>query len=393
MRGSGGSAGGGERRRVERRYNARVADLTLPEFRRILITSTLFVIVLALFLWMVRTVVIAAILGIVIALYLRPISGRLAEVIRTRRGAALLTILLLVVPLIVMVIYAYVELREAAAYIALNQDFIVERIDQGLRRLPFVQDDGMTDRVRRWVLVASNYGADIPAEARQVFVGFSISTTIFLFTAFYILTDGPAITAYLHGKLPPRYMELTEALETNIRGVLYGAVYATLVTQILKTVILFALFVAFDVPLAALLALLSFIIGFFPIVGSWSIYVPVAGWLFIFRESPTAALILLAAGFLGNTLFISTYLRPKLAAKKSKVLNFYWMLVGLVTGVYTFGLAGILLGPILIGMLKAIIDTVTSQTSWRMLDRDATGLTGEHTAEGASSPAVPGAHA
>lgn len=393
MRGSGGTADRGDRRRRERRHNARVADLTLPEFRRILITSTLFVIVLALFLWMVRTVVIAAILGLVIALYLRPVSERLAGVVRSRRGAALLTIVLLVVPLIVMVIYAYIELREAAAYIALNQDFIVERLDRGLRRLPFLQGDDITDRVRRWVVLASNYGADIPDEARDIVVGFSISTTIFLFTAFYILTDGPTIAAYLHGKLPPRYMELTAALETNIRGVLYGAVYATLVTQMLKTVILFALFVAFKVPLAALLALLAFIIGFFPIVGSWTVYVPVAAWLLVFRESSTAALIMLAAGFLGNTLFISTYLRPKLAAQKSKVLNFYWMLLGLVTGVYTFGLAGILLGPILIGMLKAIIDTVTSQTAWRMLDRDATGLTGEHASAGAPVRPVPGAPA
>ena len=43
------------------------------------------------------------------------------------------------------------------------------------------------------------------------------------------------------------------------------------------------------------------------------------------------------------------------------MLNFYWMFVGLVTGVYTFGLAGILLGPILIGLLKAVVDTVTAQ--------------------------------
>ena len=50
------------------------------------------------------------------------------------------------------------------------------------------------------------------------------------------------------------------------------------------------------------------------------------------------------------------------------MLNFYWMFVGLVTGVYTFGLAGILLGPILIGLLKAIVDTVTTQDTWRLIE-------------------------
>ena len=77
-------------------------------------------------------------------------------------------------------------------------------------------------------------------------------------------------------------------------------------------------------------------------------------------------------GLLVNTMYISTYLRPKIAAEKSKVLNFYWMLVGLVTGVYTFGLVGVLLGPIVIGLLKAIVDTITATTTWRLLDDDET---------------------
>jgi predicted PurR-regulated permease PerM len=96
----------------------------------------------------------------------------------------------------------------------------------------------------------------------------------------------------------------------------------------------------------------------------------VAIWVLIFRDSLTGALAMITVGLLLNTVFISMYLRPKLAAEKSKVLNFFWMFVGLVTGVYTFGIAGILLGPILIGLLKAIIDTVTATASWRMLDEE-----------------------
>ena len=49
------------------------------------------------------------------------------------------------------------------------------------------------------------------------------------------------------------------------------------------------------------------------------------------------------------------------------MLNFYWMLVALVTGVYTFGLVGILLGPMLIGLLKAILDTITKQPAWQLV--------------------------
>ena len=371
-----------DRRRLERRVNARIVDLTLPEFRRILITTILFVVVLALFLWMVRTVIIAAILGIVAATYLRPLHERLSAGTGSRPLAAGLTLVLVLVPLLALLAYSYIELIDAVRYVSANQDFITERIDASLRRIVFLQDQVPTERIREWVLQASSYGAELPDALRDTVVSFSIGATIFLFTTFYILIDHEAIGRYVRAKLPPRYAELASALETNVRGVLYGAVYSTLVTQLLKTAVLFALFLVFDVPLAAVLAVLSFVIGFFPIVGSWSIYVPVAGWLAIFGDAPGAALIVLFVGFVVNTLFISTYLRPKLAAERSRVLNFYWMFVGLVTGVYTFGIAGILLGPILIGMLKAIIDTVTTSTSWRLVEL-----------EGESESPAPGAPA
>jgi predicted PurR-regulated permease PerM len=64
------------------------------------------------------------------------------------------------------------------------------------------------------------------------------------------------------------------------------------------------------------------------------------------------------------------YVRPKIAAEKSRVLNFFWMFIGLVTGVYTFGIAGILLGPVIIGILKAVLDTVTASANWRLLNTD-----------------------
>ena len=46
--------------------------------------------------------------------------------------------------------------------------------------------------------------------------------------------------------------------------------------------------------------------------------------------------------------------------------------VGLITGVYTFGIVGVLLGPMVIGLLKAIVDTITATSAWRLLDDDET---------------------
>ncbi|MGI9076220.1 MAG: AI-2E family transporter [Gemmatimonadaceae bacterium] len=359
-----------ERRRVERRHNQVIAELTLPEFRRIALTSLLFAIVLVLFLWMVRTVIIAGILAMIVATYMRPFYKMIQGLVRSSTGAALLTILCVAIPLIAIIVYSYIELSEAASYLSEHEAEIVQRIDAALRRLPFFEGKSLTDQIRNGVLAASNYGSKMVGGLRETMAQFAVSTAVFLFTAFYFFTSAHSIAGYIRGKIPPRYAEISGALERNVRGVLYGAIYATLVTQTIKSIVILAMNLAFRVPLALVLAILSFVIGFFPVVGSWSIYVPVALWLGIFRDAWGSALAMLVIGFLGNTLFMSMYIRPKIAAEKSRVLNFYWMFIGLVTGVYTFGLVGVLLGPIVIGLLKATIDTVTAQGSWRLLDAD-----------------------
>jgi predicted PurR-regulated permease PerM len=363
-----------ERRRVERRINSRVADLTLPELRRILITTTLGVIVLVAFLWMVRTVVIAAILGLIIGFYLRPLHLWILSKTNRRTLSAILTLLGVIVPILLVLAYSYAELSRVATYVTTHQDEIAHKVNEAVRRLPFLANSNASESAGKWVVDATAYGTRVPAMLREALAGFSIAATIFLFTAFYILVEAENVGAYLASKVAPRYQELRSALEVNVRGVLYGAIYSTLLTQTVKSLIILGMNLIWHVPLAAPLAVVSFIIGFFPIVGSWSVYVPVAIWLAIFRNEMGAAIAMVVIGTLVNTVFISMYLRPKIAADRSRVLNFYWMFVALVTGVYTFGLAGILIGPILIGLLKAIVDTVTSTSSWQLIDLEEEGL-------------------
>jgi predicted PurR-regulated permease PerM len=357
-----------DRRRVERRTDPTLAELTLPELRRMMVTTILFVIVLLLFVWMVRTVIIAGILGVIVAVYMRPVYTWLLQRLNSPVAASALTLVLLLVPLFGLTGYSYAEIADRAGYINDHQEEIARRIDAAVHKLPFLGAANTTASVKQAVIVASNYGTDILGGLRSALTTLAIAATIFVFTAYYVLVDADQIMAYVRARIPPRYGELSRALESNVRGVLYGAIYSTFLTQAIKSLIILAMNLAFNVPLAAVLAILSFIIGFFPIVGSWSVYLPVAAWLAVFRDSPGQAVAMIAIGFFVNTLYISTFLRPKIAAERSRVLNFYWMLVALVTGVYTFGLVGILLGPMLIGLLKAILDTIMSAPAWQWSD-------------------------
>src|SRR5215468_3373039 len=156
-----------DRRRVERRTDPTLAELTLPELRRMMVTTILFVIVLLLFIWMVRTVIIAGILGVIVAMYMRPVYLWLLPRVSSQIAAAALTLTLLIVPLFALTGYSYSEIADRAAYVNQHQDEIAKRIDAAVHRLPFMGAANTTATIRQAVIVASNYGTDILSGVRS----------------------------------------------------------------------------------------------------------------------------------------------------------------------------------------------------------------------------------
>src|SRR5881394_2394866 len=206
-----------ERRRIERRTNARLSELTVPEMRRMIVTSILFVVVLVLFLWMVRTVIIAGFLGVVVALYLRPIYEWLRGRVRHTGLAAALALTLLMAPMVALTVYSYSQIADFATYVDQHRVEIADRIDPSLRRLPFLTNANTSASVTRWVAAASNYGASIPGAVRKALSQIAVAATIFLFTAFYVMVDWARIVTFIRSRIPPRYSGLGEALTTNVR--------------------------------------------------------------------------------------------------------------------------------------------------------------------------------
>lgn len=359
-----------DRRRTDRRRAfVRLADYTVPEVRKAIITSALLVGILSLFFYMVRDVLVAALVGVVTGIYLLPFHHWAVKRLHSEALAAIVTITLVTVPLVAVLAYSWIEIMDAAEYLQSNRVEVSQQINDAIRRLPYTERVAVQEDIARWVARAAERTRQIVTELQEILDILVISVAVFLFTVFYILTDEKQIVSYVRSKIPGRYRELSARVRDNVEAVAYGALYATFLTQIVKSMVVLMLNLAFEVPLAFVLSIASFFIGFFPIVGSWSIYLPVGIYLMIFDDNMLGGVFVIVVGFLINTVIMSLYLRPKIAAERSQVLNFYWMFIALVTGVYTFGIVGILIGPVLIGVLKAIFETVTGKDRRELVRR------------------------
>lgn len=356
-----------DRRREDRRRDyVPLAEYTVPELRKAIVTSLVLLLVLGLFLYMVAPVLVAAVAGVVIGVYLIPLERWLERRIHHRTATAIITILLVAVPLVALLIYSWTEISGAAGYLDQHRDQVARGLTAGLRRLPFTEGLQIGN-VSQLIAAASHKAGDIADSIQDTASILTVSIAIAIFTIFYVLTSRERIVAYVARKIPGRYRDLTDQMSRNIQAVVYGALYGTFLTQLIKSALVLIMNLVFAVPLAVVLAFISFFIGLFPILGSWAVYVPVGVYLMLWRGSIWQGATVILVGFLGNTVFLSMYLRPKIAAAKSHVLNFYWMVIALITGVYTFGLVGIIIGPVLIAVLKAVFDTVTGEAASPLL--------------------------
>ena len=342
----------------------RLAEILVRDARRAMLTLALFLVVLGIFLSMVHEMLVAGLLGGIIGAYLRPVHSWIEKRTGLSALAAILTLILLIVPAIALLIYGYLEVRGAAEYLAANTADVAAQINAALTKLPFVGPVEAQATIESGLAEIAALATEMPAGMQAAVSEFAVDTSVFLFTAFYVLTDADTIVAYLRKKVPQRYRPFAERLEKHIHGVLYGAVYGTLISQTLKALLVLVLNLVFGVPLPVVLALIAFVIGFFPVVGAWTVYLPAAGYLLVFQDAPWEALAMVVLGFGLSTVVLSMIVRPKLAAERSKVLNFYWMFVALIAGVYTFGMPGIVIGPIVVGLLKAVFDTITTELDW-----------------------------
>lgn len=342
----------------------RLGDVTVGEAKRAVIYAALTALALFLFVHLLGEVLVALLLGAVAAAYLLPVQEWLEKRLRAPAGSALITIALIVIPLVATIGYGWYEMSGYAAEVQ-NEDRrkeVIAGISASLTDLNIPAESTRTALETAFAEAFVRSGETL-ADFKKRTAMLLVSATVFFFTLFYVLTQRVRLAAYIKLRVPGDFLPFYERLGENVGGALRGALFAVMVDQTAKAVAILIMNLIFGVPLAVGLALVTFLVGFFPILGEWAVYIPVSIFLLVFQHRPGAAAAYFLIG-IAMTIGSSLVLRPKLAARSAERFNFYWMLVGLVTGVYAFGIPGVVLGPAILGFAKAIMDTLVGDVKY-----------------------------
>lgn len=201
---------------------------------------------------------------------------------------------------------------------------------------------GVVEVLRPYFGMAAQFGLRLLLSLANGVLEFALA----LFIAFFLYASGDqlaerlvALTRRIAGVQADRLIDVTGA---TVRGVVYGIMGTAVVQGILST---FGLWLA-GVPRPALLGLVAGALSVLP-VGAPVVWIPAGLWLLSEGKTVNGIFLLAWGGIVISG--ADTLIRPFFIARGAN-LPFALTLLGVLGGALGFGLLGVFMGPVLLGV-------------------------------------------
>lgn len=173
-----------------------------------------------------------------------------------------------------------------------------------------------------------------------------------ILSGYYFINDAPRVLKFYSKNVPNRQFRVKSMnLINTLSSTLFNALGGYLALLIITAVEAWIVFFLAGTDYAVILALVTAVIDFLPVLGISATMVPVA--IYSFLHGNYFAVIVLVIGIAAMSI-IRRFLEPAILSKSLK-MHPLLMLVGMAFGVYAWGAIGFLLGPT---MLIIIMDVM-----------------------------------
>lgn len=178
-----------------------------------------------------------------------------------------------------------------------------------------------------------------------------VGTVVFAVVLYYLLVDGPAAVDWVR-RVVPLERQLVDELFTAVHVVVWAVFRSHLLVAVLQGLLGGLGLALFGVSNAVVLAVALSLVSVLPTVGIWLVWGPVTV-AHVFSSGPLSGAVLLGYG-LAVLAVVDTYLRALFVDQRSG-LHPAVALVGVVGGGVLFGLVGLFVGPVVLGVFMATL--------------------------------------
>lgn len=307
--------------------------------------------------------------AIFLAFLLQPAQARLTGWLRGRDSAAasLLTIFVLLMFIGPLAALAIAFGQQAAGLAVLLQHWLEQHQGQGILDLAGLP---LLDRALDWLdryagVSATEAQAWLLGRAKSVFeklaalggtallgaLGTVLNFTVMLFLLFFFIRDGQGMARAAINLVPlepGRRDELQDRLGAVTRAVVLG----TVVTAVIQGLLLGIGFGVAGLPAPVVFGVIGAVLSIVPFGGTALVWVPAVGVL-LFQGRYGAAIVLAVIGLVVSS--VDNFLKPLLISGRAVVPTLA-VFIGVLGGLFAFGVIGMFLGPVVIALALALVN-------------------------------------
>jgi predicted PurR-regulated permease PerM len=323
------------------------------EYFKKAVTTGIVIVLIALTFLVLKPILLSIIMGIILAVVFAPIyEYTLKYVKKPNLNSAIICIALILIILIPLIFLTPIIIEQSFGIYVASQQISFEGVISNL--LPSLSDDFsaelggvlnkfITNSANSFVNSFSSLIFNLPNFLLQLIIVFS--------TFFFVLRDMAGFEKYVRSLLPFS-KSIEDRLFKSSKDITFSVIYGQIIVGAIQGIIVGVGFFIFGVPNFLFLTILAILAGIFPIVGTTLIWLPVMIFLFIagndFQAVGVAAFGIVAA-------FIDNIVRPILVSKRAR-MHPLLILVGMIGGLFFFGILGFILGPLIIAYALIILE-------------------------------------
>ena len=334
---------------------------TLRQFAFVLTT----VLVTGLFFYTLLPYVIAIVFSAVLAILVYPwyerLSARFGPGHRAAAGTFTMTLIVIVLPLSLLVFWITQASTDLYATLQSGDLSAMEAVISPIEGLvgAFLPDVEWTTTglLAEFVAWISTHFGNIFAATVHAAVSFFVGLILF----YFFIKDGCLVRAAAVAR-SPLGVTATERILTRVRAMVDSVMRVNLLTSVFQGVMAAIGFWVFGVPNPILWGTVTGFLSLIPALGATSVMVIAAVYLFYASGWLLALGLLVWAALLVGV--AEDVLRPYLVGRYNNI-HPGLVLVSVLGGLATFGILGLVLGPIILALFLAMIDSYQAEFGGR----------------------------
>lgn len=338
-------------------------DFGEKDARKISIFAIIIVLIVLAYL-IVRPFLFTVIAGLILSYVFFPVYKWTKKYVKNESlAASLVTVIILVIMFLVLWFTLPLILNQAfEAFFSIQKLNIQEIVQKILPTASKDIIDQITVSLQNIISTgfASGAGAlktfvtDLP----KIFIDFFILGFIF----FFALRDSEKLKTFVR-EISPLSESKEKIVVKNFKDMTGAIIYGWVIVGIIQGVIAGIGFYLFGVNNALLLTVLAILFSIIPFLGPYFLWIPVS--IFILLNDSLTTFILFVAYNLILVSLIDNILRSYIIGRRTNISSAV-ILIGMLGGLFVFGLVGILVGPLILAYLLILLESFKDKSIYAL---------------------------